>query len=136
MVPEEWLAAAAVEVAVCEEELFAVSPGSCKGTCELFDDEALIPDIPPPAAAVGVPPAEPVREDAGPTDLEPDGKVEVGTLSGSAPTPVGEPTPLWIVWAWAPVNPKTKAAISNIRRIANSRVLIPQGITRESRKPR
>ena len=114
---------AAVEIAACEE-VAGVSPGNCKGACERFDEEALIPDVLPPAEAVGVPPAEPVKADAGPMDPEPAGKVDVGTLSGSAATLEVEPTPFWIVCAWAPVSPRTMAAIGNIRRIAISRRLL------------
>jgi len=136
MVPEEWLAIAAVVAAACEEEVSCVSPGNCKGTCERFEDDALIPDVLPPAEAVGVPPSEPVKAGAGRADLESVGKVEVGTPSGSLPTRAAGPTPLWIACAWAPANPNTMAAISKVRRIAISRMFLWRQRARRRKRTR
>jgi hypothetical protein len=94
IVLDEWLAAAAVEAAACDEVL-AVSPESCNGTCEVFDDDALKPALlllpapPLPVDPVADPldaPADPVEND------EPVGKDDVGTLSGSEAVPV---LPVW-----------------------------------------
>ena len=132
MVPVARPDAPAVVVAACDDEVSGVSPGNCKGTCERFVDDALMPDVLP---SVAVPAGEPV-DPAGPKDSERVGKVDVGTLSGSEPKlpSVMEPKPLplvpswtfpadWLfawgaVWALTPVNPRTMAAISNAFRIA------------------
>ena len=85
---DEWLAAAAVEVAACDEVL-GVSPESCKGTCEVFDDDALKPEAPLLAMPL------PVDPPAGPDPVENDdpvGNDDVGTLSGSESVPV---LPVW-----------------------------------------
>src|ERR1700730_9496496 len=78
-----WLEVAAVEVADCVE-VFGVSPGSCNGTWDVFDEDALLldppvrPDVPAPPAA-----AEPVPD----APNSPEGNGCVGTLSGSEPVP-------------------------------------------------
>jgi hypothetical protein len=73
-----WLAVAAVEVADWVE-VFGVSPGSCNGTWDVFDEDALMLDAPARSdvAADAPKPAE-----------EPEGNGCVGTLSGSEPVPV------------------------------------------------
>jgi hypothetical protein len=76
IVLDEWLAAAAVDDAACDEVL-GLSPESCKGTCEVFDDDALKPEALPPAALL---PVDPVGND------------DVGTLSGSEPVSM---LPVW-----------------------------------------
>src|SRR3984957_6174357 len=85
IVLDEWLEAAAVEVAACDEVL-GVSPDSCKGTWEVFDDEALKPDaLLLPATPLPVVWTDPLPL---PTDADPVDKDDVGTLSGSAPVPM------------------------------------------------
>ena len=79
IVLDAWLAAAAVEVAACVE-LLGVSPDSCKGTWEVFDGDALLPEAPLLVAALL--PVDPVETD------DPVGRDDVGTLSGSELTPV------------------------------------------------
>src|SRR5579872_5701718 len=95
MVPEARPDAPAVVVAACDDEVSGVSPGNCKGSCERFVDDALMPDVLPSADVAAVPAAEPV-DPAGPKDSERVGKVEVGALSGSKPKlpSVMEPKPL------------------------------------------
>jgi len=90
--------ATAVVVAACDDEVSGVSPGNCKGTCERFVDDALMPDVLPSADVAAVPAAEPV-DPVGPKDSERVGKVDVGTLSGSKPKlpSVMEPKPLPLV---------------------------------------
>jgi hypothetical protein len=127
---DEWLEAAAVEVAACVEVL-GVSPGICNGTWELFDDGALIPEalllvpevlllpdtlLPPDPVAVTDPLAVPAGADP-PEKDDPVGNDDVGTLSEPEPMP----SPLVdIVWAWAVVMPKTVTAIRKMCRIALS----------------
>ena len=82
IVLDAWLAAAAVEVAACVEVL-GVSPDSCKGTWEVFDGDALMPEA--PLLAVAPLPVE---------DGDPVGEDDVGTLSGSELTPVS-PLAVW-----------------------------------------
>jgi hypothetical protein len=124
IVLDEWLAAAAVEVAPCVE-VFGVSPESCNGTWEVFDDDALKPEALLPAAPLPVDPVadpldEPVETDPVEND-DPVGNDDVGTLSGSEVVPV---LPVWslAVWAWAVVMaavvPKTMMAIKSRYRIA------------------
>jgi hypothetical protein len=77
IVLDEWLAVAAVEDAACDGVL-GLSPESCKGTCEVFDDDAPKPEaLLPPAALL---PVDPVAND------------DVGTLSGSELVPM---LPVW-----------------------------------------
>ena len=76
---EEWLEAEAVDVADCVEAL-GDSPGSCKGTSEVFDDEALMLDV-------SVRPVPPPALDAPGPPERPDGNGCVGTLSGSELVP-------------------------------------------------
>ena len=108
-----WLEVAAVEVADCVE-VFGVSPGSCNGTWDVFDDDALmldapvLPDVPTPPAAAAAEPL-PAAPDS------PEGNGRVGTLSGSDPVPVVD-----VVWAWAIVMPKAMIAIRKRIRIALS----------------
>ena len=78
IVLDAWLAAAAVEVAACVE-LLGVSPDSCKGTWEVFDGDALMPEA---LLAAALLPVDPVETD------DPVGRDDVGTLSGSELTPV------------------------------------------------
>ncbi len=130
--PEEWPAVAAVEAAAWEE-VSGVSPGNCKGTCEVLDGEALMLDALPSTDGVGLPVVWPLKVVL--PNGEPVGKVAAGTLSGSAPTLVAEPAPLRSAWAWASASPKTRAAANNIRHIAISCFLPPE-VTREPGKRR
>ena len=97
IVLDEWLAAAAVEVAPCVEVL-GVSPDSCKGTCDVFEDDALkpeallLPAVPLPVDPVAV--ADPLDElvETDPVEDDPVGRDDVGTLSGSEPVAM---LPVW-----------------------------------------
>jgi len=106
-----WFDVAAVDVADCVE-VFGISPGSCNGTWDVFDDDALmldapvLPDVPTPPAAAEPLPAAPDS---------PEGSGRVGTLSGSETVPVVD-----VVWAWAIVMPKAMIAIRKRIRIALS----------------
>jgi hypothetical protein len=117
---DAWLALDAVEAAACVV-VSGVSPGSCNGIWELLDGEALMPPPLPPVEMAADPVAVPfAAADDDPddgADPEPDGKVDVVTLSGSAPVTVlldAEPIWLGLVWplvcACADATPKTVAA--------------------------
>jgi hypothetical protein len=96
IVLDEWFAAAAVEAAACDDVL-GLSPESCNGTCEVFDDDALKPEaLSPPAPPLPVDPVvDPLDPPAEPDPVENDEPVDsddVGTLSGSEVVPV---LPVW-----------------------------------------
>jgi hypothetical protein len=110
-----WLAAAAVEVAACVE-VSALSPDNSNGTCDVLDDEALMLDVLPPAAALPVDPVPDADPPVPPAVTDPDGKVCVGTLRGSEALLA----PVDVVWARAVVVPKTEIAIRKRIRIALS----------------
>jgi hypothetical protein len=90
VVVDEWPEAATVEVAPCVE-VSAPSPGNSSGTCEVFVDDALMPEalllppapLPVDAALDADPPVPPAGDD-------PAGKACTGTLSGSEAVPLVE----------------------------------------------
>ncbi|HET7885186.1 MAG TPA: hypothetical protein VFL62_03065 [Bradyrhizobium sp.] len=92
-------------------DVLAVSPGNCKGTCDVFDVGALMPEVPVPIAADPV--AAPLVAPAPNPVEKPDGKGCVGTLSGSAPVPTVD-----AVWACAAVMPSAVMIVRKNSRIA------------------
>jgi hypothetical protein len=84
--------------------VFGASPGSSNGSSEVFDDDALIPEVLPPVGpdAVVVPLVEAVDDD--PTEVGAGlvGNGDVGMLSGSVPEfPVVTTSRVVVAWPLA-----------------------------------
>jgi hypothetical protein len=107
--------AAAVLFAVCVDVLNP-SPGSSRGTCELREEGALIPLVPPAGDPCVMPLDGPEEND------EVDGSDDVGTLSGSVPVFV-------VVWACAVATaPRQMIAAKITRCIAFSCIESSHGL--------